>query len=55
MPTTWEASFWSSDSGSGKQRGKHRRMTLMIWSMGGRAVDGEGWRGSLQKKSWFGG
>ena len=53
--TTLRASFRSSDSGSGKHKGKHRRMTLMIWSMGGRVVDKEGCRGSLEKESQFGG
>jgi hypothetical protein len=44
-PTNWEASFWASDSGRGKHKGKHRCITLMIWPMGGRVVDREGWRG----------
>jgi hypothetical protein len=32
-PTTWEASFWSSNSGRGKHKGKHRCIALMIWRL----------------------
>jgi hypothetical protein len=47
-PTTWQASFWSFDSGS-RFYFKLRCLIPMIWSMGGRAVDREGWHGLFGK------